>query len=421
MRATLGYSMILLASGWLGGCADAGGSGAVDADAVPRLVAREELRIGSVDDPDAGFSAVSMVDVDADGQIYAFEAQEVEIRVFSPDGGLVRRIGRKGEGPGEFERIQSFGVARDTIWTADAGLRRLTLFSRDGVVLSTGPLPEVRIPLHGNQTGHVRPVLLRADGLLASDMTTFSGARGVTTDVGATDTVQVPRVLFNVSGQVVDTVGFELRAPPEPGSIDWVEFGGARFRKPTPPSGRPLSVTTADGRIWVDRAPPTAGSAAVFTMTRLDYARDTVYRREFTYRPARYSDAYLDTIAWRSARIPGGGYAIVGGLPQIPPMGSDSIERFRAVRASMSFPEFQPPIQGHYLANDGALWLRREDDGGPVYRWLVLDDEGRARGQVELPRRARPGWSRGDLLVTIEQDAFDVPWLVRYRIQRPRA
>jgi hypothetical protein len=388
-----------------------------DADAAALLVLEEDLRIGSVADPDLGFSAVYQVDVDRDGQIYAFEAQDVEIRVFSPEGRLLRRIGRQGEGPGEFDRLERFGVAGDTIWVLDGGLRRLTLFSRDGTVLDTKPSPEVLVPLHRNQTGHVRPAVMREDGLFASDMRMFSGRRGVTTAVEAGDTVQVPRVLFSLAGEIVDTVGFEPRPAPEPSSREWIQFGSQRYSKPRPPSDRPLSVTTGDGRIWVDRAIATTADAAVFSVTRLDFAADTIYSRQLRYQPARYSETFLDTIAWRSARIPGGGYRIVGGTPQIPPLNPDSLDLFRVIRASLEFPEFQPPVQSHYLSDDGQLWLGREDNGGANHRWLLLDENGQIRGQTELPRRAYIGWHRGDTFIAIELDDDDVPWLVRYRIR----
>jgi hypothetical protein len=152
-------------------------------------------------------------------------------------------------------------------------------------------------------------------------------------------------------------------------------------------------------------------------VTRLGFAKDTLYSRQFRYRPVRYSETFLDTIAWRSARIPGGGYRIVGGMPQIPALGPDSLDLFRVIRASLEFPEFQPPVQSHYLSDDGQLWLRREDDGGVNHRWLLLNQSGQILGQLELPRGARVGWHRGQTFIAIEPDQEDVPWLVRYRIR----
>ena len=70
---------------------------------LPRLRAVEEIRTGSVDDPDVGFSSITGVAVDDDGLVYVFEGQAMEFRVYDPDGTFVRRFARRGEGPGEFE------------------------------------------------------------------------------------------------------------------------------------------------------------------------------------------------------------------------------------------------------------------------------------------------------------------------------
>lgn len=39
------------------------------------------------------------------------------------------------------------------------------------------------------------------------------------------------------------------------------------------------------------------------------------------------------------------------------------------------------------------------------------------RGRLELPREHGTAWSGGDTAWVIEPDEFDVPWLVRYRIE----
>ena len=95
---------------------DGGASGLEDMDAVPRVELEEEVRIGSVDDPDYGFSRVGSVDVDEEGNLYVYEFADTEIRVYSPDGELLRRFGGEGDGPGEFSGLTvTFGVQGDTV------------------------------------------------------------------------------------------------------------------------------------------------------------------------------------------------------------------------------------------------------------------------------------------------------------------
>jgi hypothetical protein len=92
---------------------DGGGDashGAYDIEGLPRLALVEELRIGSLKDPDHGFSAVGGVDVDDEGRFYVFERQDLQIRVYSRDGVLLNRVGGRGDGPGEFRNPATFGV-----------------------------------------------------------------------------------------------------------------------------------------------------------------------------------------------------------------------------------------------------------------------------------------------------------------------
>jgi hypothetical protein len=396
-------------------CSDAAGSGELNADAQPRLVITEVQRVGDADDPDVGFSRVFFADVDRDGQLYVFESQDMQIRVYDTAGRLVSRIGRSGEGPGEFSSPSRFGVVGDTVWVVEAFSRRLHLFNRAGAILSTTLFQPVQVGLHNDLMGDVMPNRMREDGRFVGDLMMFRASRDMpASGVGPNDTVRVPRVLFDATGAVLDTVGWDLRAPPPDGSFDLFQVGSQRYRTPSPPSDQRVSIPLADGRIFVDPAHATSADVAIFSVTRVALTGDTVYRREYHYEPVRYPAAVLDTFAWRSARTPGG-FTVPGVAPAMQDA-ADAKAAYDAIRSRMSFPEFQPPVQQSVVGADGGLLLRREEDGAPTYRWLVLDANGMPRGEIELPRQARVGWSRGDDLWVIEPDEFDVPWLVRYRV-----
>jgi 6-bladed beta-propeller len=250
-------------------CDDPGG-GLADIDALPRITITRDLRIGSADDPDAGFSRIGSVAVDDEGSIYVFELADSKIRVYGRDGTFLRAIGGKGRGPGEFEYLRRFGVMGDTVWTIDIGLRRITLFDRSGTVLSTGTINGLTVQLQNQQmAGMVMPRAMRGDGLFTADMSMYISRRGqADNDVGAGDTVQVPRVLYD----------------------------------------EPLDVMMSDGGFVVDRTFAPSAEPTSFGVTRLTESGDTVFAHRFTYTPHRYPEAVLDTFAWRSAGIPGGFY-----------------------------------------------------------------------------------------------------------------
>lgn len=400
------------------GCSEAGTSGEVDADALRRLPATEIQRIGSIEDPDLGFASITAVDVDEDedGRIYVGEAQDVAIRVYTPDGLLLRRIGREGEGPGEFSRVPRFGVVGDTVWAFESFNRRLTLFDREGALRSTARVEEVAVPLHGTRTGIVLPRLMRPDGRFLGYLTLFTSRPRSESSVAEGDTVSVPWVLFDGEGAVTDTLGFDPYPPPDPSSRDEIEVGSLEFVVPDPPDDDLLTAVLPDGRILVDRTVPATEDDASFSVTRVTFVGDTVYHRMFGYRPRGFPEVVLDTLATRSALRPGGLLRIVGGVPE--PIGrpADTVAVVAALRRAMDFPAFQTPIQADFLGSDGSVWLRREDRGEPTYDWLVLDPAGESAGVVELPRGLRPMWARGGELLAVETDELGVPWLVRYRI-----
>ena len=394
-------------------CADTQ-HGTRDIDSLPLLSATVESRIGSVDDPDHGFSRLGGVDVDRDGNVYALEMLDHQIRVYDRNGQLLRRIGRRGGGPGEFDSPPLFGVKGDTLWTIDGMANRLTLFDRAGSVIATGRTSGLRIPLPRGY-GYVLPVALRPDGLFSGWFTRVtSSARDTATGVQQGDSIPVPRVLFDTDGTVVDTIGMMPGPPPRmvpppnysANRFERITVGSGSHLVPDPPTELPMWLALDDGHIVVDVRYATSQDAHTFAVTRINLAGDTVYHRTLGYRPERFTPEQLDSAASRGSRsmMPMGGPA--------PPV-DDAV--VNALRAAMEFPEFQLPIRYPWLADDESVWLRRVDEGD-VARWIVLEPDGRVRGELRLPPNARPLWYRGDEMWASVPDEMDVPWLVRYRI-----
>ena len=92
--------------------------------------------------PDASFGLISAVRVLGDGdRILVVEAASVRATIWTPDGSLVRDVGRPGEGPGEF--VGGFGVQvhRAGFFAIDDRGQRFTSFSNDGTFVETIPFP----------------------------------------------------------------------------------------------------------------------------------------------------------------------------------------------------------------------------------------------------------------------------------------
>lgn len=75
-------------------------TGDVSAERVRKLV--EELRIAPTLDDTSTFAEVFEFEVDAAGRMWVFDNASNRIFLFDAEGKLLRTVGRKGSGPGEF-------------------------------------------------------------------------------------------------------------------------------------------------------------------------------------------------------------------------------------------------------------------------------------------------------------------------------
>lgn len=97
------------------------------------------LEIGAQEaEPDKLFGRIRAFTADSQGFTYIVDDYTSEIRRFDADGQLVWKSGRKGEGPGEFDRITYLGVGFGRIYAVDRGkINRITVLdAADGKVLA---------------------------------------------------------------------------------------------------------------------------------------------------------------------------------------------------------------------------------------------------------------------------------------------
>lgn len=79
----------------------------------------------------------------ASGDVVVADGSNTELRVFRADGTFVRRIGRKGPGPGEFNFVWSVDALGDTIFATD-NTGRLNVFGADGTLRRSQGRPRVK-------------------------------------------------------------------------------------------------------------------------------------------------------------------------------------------------------------------------------------------------------------------------------------
>ena len=123
----------LMACGDTGDESAAGAAGTLDGpDVIVNAVTEEVYTVGSVagDDWDT-FGSVRSVHFDARANLHIFDIQAEHILVVGPDGSLIRTVGGKGEGPGEFGGVTTAIVGRDGSYTV-LGFSQIDLLEPDG-------------------------------------------------------------------------------------------------------------------------------------------------------------------------------------------------------------------------------------------------------------------------------------------------
>lgn len=105
----------------------------VDLEALPLREVEVAAQFGAIDHPVHAFSRIGGLAVGPDCYVHGSQPQHREVMVFTPEGDLVRRIGREGDGPGEFRSPGTVGWHGDTLWVIDAVSQRITWFD-DGEV-----------------------------------------------------------------------------------------------------------------------------------------------------------------------------------------------------------------------------------------------------------------------------------------------
>ena len=369
------------------------------------FVAEQALRIGSPDDSAAAFTWFRELEVGPNGDVYTYHPQERTLRVHSPDGRLIRTIGREGEGPGEFKGSGIMGMLGDSLWVLDFSTYRFSYFSLNGDFLGS---TNVSIDLGSSlEDSPPRPRGLLSDG-------TMSGSSSAWSHLIADGTITHSAVLrLDSSGALADTIAvysvenstWRLTDPNNERSFQ-------SFR-PQPFTDTEL-VQVSDYQplvVRVDRTGATTSEHHFFRVTAIRFDGDTVFTMEYPYAPLPVQTSLVDSlVAEYAERISR------SSLRSAPPQ-----ERAEVwARETLYVPEFHPPVSDLRLGRDGSIWLRGEMTGDPNVRWRILDQSGRLLGTMRLPAALRVYHAVVDQVWGMQTDELDVPYIVSYRVASTR-
>ena len=352
-------------------------AGAQPGGAGPQVRVERVLSLGG----DDGAREAVLVDV-ADvatgpaGELYVLDAGDRAVKVYSPAGRFVRRFGRQGGGPGEFQVPTSLRV--DTrVRVSDLGQQRMSYFTLDGRHLETARSPELGdMPLLG-----LAP--LRNGRIVGSTPT-----RMTATSEGMTGSAWMAVVALAPGGRA-DTLlrlhsGLSTFRPrdgegPQGPFASHVGRGGAHAVL-----GDSI-VATADGY---------SGEVRWYRADRDGLTLIRTRRLESRSRPVTPDDV-------RSIER-----QLYAENPEFP-------------RGMVIDPAPRVSIASQALfAPDGSLWIRNTAGRDHAHVWTVYDAAGEITQRLSLPAGFDLRHVRGDRLYGVSRTENDAPIVQVYRLIR---
>jgi hypothetical protein len=391
-----------------------------------------ELTIGVADGaPEYMFSSVGEIFVARDGSVLVLDypsAAGVSVRQYSRDGKFLRHIGRRGQGPGEFQSPAGMAQLPDgRLVVRDVNGRRINVYSETGEPVGTWSLAAYNYSVRGPDGVRVDPrglvhvpIVMPPEGSAPSH-TRRLGLLRLRLDGTIIDTLVQPELpdvsLPIVTATKTDSSGVTSR-------LTAVAYSPGRFLNWSP---RGYFISGFTNRYALDMrippAPPGASRDPLGGTHRRWQPGDPVIsiRRDVAPVPVsaaerREQRAYAEAMAML---LPGA--TLSGSLPDVPLvkpfLKSVSVDADGRLWILLSTPSerFDPPARATppgQQPRPQILW--RE----PVV-YDVIEPEGTYIGQVGVPFGTTISWTSGNIAWGVVRDPDGVPVVKRFRLVWP--
>ena len=324
----------------------------------------------------------------ADGTIVIADQLASAVRFFDGRGRLVRSVGQKGQGPGDFQLIMWLGqCARDSIFVWDYGLTRITVLSSGGSVVR-----QYSIPADGARASAPATISCSRDGRFIYQPP--GTPRGHVTIVTPDSSV----IRGNAVVSLGDARGNVVRSLGEVASGEMILTGrgggprGGGFR----PLGRATSLALSGDRVYVG----TADSGTVDV-----YAPD-----------GQPAGSVSLGIAPRRATRANYERAVNDMTSMFPAQMRQSIS---AQMLAAPMPEFLPPYTALLVDGDNLLWAVLSAPGYPDTRLRAVSASGRVVADVRIPVGLTTYEVGHDYILGAYEASDGEPHVAVYRLRRP--
>ncbi len=307
----------------------------------------------------------------ADGRVVVGDDPAPGVRVFAPDGRLLKTIGRRGAGPKEFQLARVIGTCgSDSILVHDGANSRYVFLSLDGEVAGERKLTGVPVTIACNRSRLVAES--RATALRIPDAEIAHRGQ---------ESLSVRAFSDSIGGTIVTYAGWERQR--------FTFSDGPR------PLGKRTGVAVASDRIYVG----TADSATI---------------RVFSFSGRELPPINL---GFESQRISKASIALfinelIVANPRADP------QRLRDAYQQLEYPQTFPAHGALLVAPDGRLWVERyRRPGETVTTWAIFGRDGSSQGELAMPEHFRLEEVGADYLLGSWRAEDDSPHVRAYRIQ----
>lgn len=332
---------------------------------------------------DSGEYIIGMIQdvtVDSVGRVFIADNNQKTIHVFSSDGRYLKRLGRDGNGPGEFSFIKRLQIVGSKLYAFDHSLIRvITLNLEDLSDVQTLSLGHNRsqFPALSKSYPSIDDLYVRRDNMFI--------AKYIYNDVTATIKWQN----FNLFGQyyLLDTTGSILETIMEFVDAERTQFVhlNAIMGIPIKPFfGNTITAIGSDDRIY---------------MVQPEHFLMKTFSPQGNYENSFYYGLEQIKLTEESAND------------------ANVIDMFKSNMHNMNLPEFWPVVTDMLIDDQDQLWVATTVANFEVFEWWVVETSGELIARFDWPRNKPIEYiANGNIFTKETDEESGLQQIVRYKI-----